>query len=151
MITNLAKLNSLKDQLKSKLESRIKAQGLSYTISESSDAQGPILLISDSSPDIKVALRYKNMANAFTDVLGNQKSSFSPSVCQVIEEGSSTVSTVILKLKLALDWELSRQGVFCERYTDANPAAAQFAADGSCTATNSFGVVSDHNWPLSGQ
>jgi hypothetical protein len=148
-MSNLAKLNSLSAQLKSNVERRIKSLG--YSVSESSDSQGPILLIKDGSSDIKVALRYKSMANAFKDVLGLDKSAYSPSVVQVIEEGSSTVSTVILKVKLALDWELSRQGCKREEFTDANPAEAMFAADGSCTATNAMGEISDLNWPLSGQ
>jgi hypothetical protein len=150
-MSNLAKLNSLKDQLKSKLEGRIKGQALPWTVVESSDTQGPILLIKDGSAVVQVALRYKSQANQFTDVLGLAKSAYAPSVCQVIEAGSATVSTVLLKVKMDLDWELARQGVFSERFTDAAPAASMFAADGSCTATNSFGVLSSYNWPQSGQ
>lgn len=151
-MSNLAKLNSLSTQLKQKLEGRIKVSAVStYTVVESSDAQGPILLIKDGSLDIKVVIRYKSMANAFTDVLGNTKSAYAPTICQIIEEGSATASTVIAAIKLGLDWELARQGCKAERYAAANPTEAMMVADGTCTATYSHGDLADYNWPQSGQ
>jgi hypothetical protein len=147
-MSNLAKCQSLAMKLKSNLDLRVASK--SWTISEATDAKGALLIMSDSTPDIKVVIRIKALENAHVDIL-SQHSSYSPSVIQIIEEGALSLSTMDMQVKFALDFEVARMGLSQERYIHANPAQAMMAADGSVSSATAITNLSDINWPLSGQ
>lgn len=155
-MSNLAKAQSLSRVLKERIQMRLP----SFVISESSDSQGSILLISqDSTPaagEQVMAIRIKAQDTQFSDSIGNAQNSYSPMVIQVIEEASATAGVSLLTLanRMQLDCELARCGCKQERYQNANtvvPAVSQFAADGSVSTSTLRATISDLRWPLSGQ
>lgn len=147
-MSNLAKCQSLAMKLKSNLDLRTASK--SWTISEASDAKGALLIMADSTADIKVVIRIKSLENAHKDIL-SQSASYSPSVIQIIEEGAASLSTMDLQVKHAMDFEIARMGLSQERYIHANPAQSMMAADGSVSSATAVGTISDLSWPLSGQ
>lgn len=144
-------------QLKERLQKRLPN---SYVFAESSDAQGPRLLISqDATPaagEQVIAIRLLGV-DIETKNIFDAKKMFGPIKAQVIEEESAAagVSLITLANRIHIDLELARLGLLQERYLTANgtaPAVSMFQADGSVATANLIVSISpDLYWPLLSQ
>ncbi|MEM4360410.1 MAG: hypothetical protein QXT45_07780 [Candidatus Bilamarchaeaceae archaeon] len=143
--------------LKERLQKRLPS---TYVFAESSDAQGPRLLISqDATPaagEQVIAIRLLGVDVEVRNIFDNKKM-FGPIKAQVIEEAStvSGVSLITLANRIHVDLELARLGLLQERYMTANgtaPDVSMFQADGSVSTASLIASVSpDLYWPLLSQ
>lgn len=153
-----AKVQSLMRALKERLQKRLPS---TWVFAESSDAQGARLLVSqDATPaagEQVIAIRIKAQDTQFRDAIGMAQPVYTPCVAQVIEEASTIANVSLIQLanRLAVDTELARLSIKCERFMNSNTTAValtQFQADGSVSGSTLVAVISpDLKWPLAGQ
>lgn len=154
-MSSIAKSQSLMRQLKDNLSKRLST----LVFTESLDAQGAILLISDGTPSTGeqvCAIRIKGENTQFDDSIGLDQRVYSIMIAQVIEETSSIANVSLLTManKARIDYELGKLGIKQERYMTANgtvPAVAMFNANGNVDTASFVIAISDLYWPQSGQ
>lgn len=134
-----------------------------YTLTENLTQYGDQLLVSQSSPAVagenNAAIMMGFQDTEFTDVIGLPQAVYTPMEAQIVEEaasGSSTVSLVTLAFQLAINIELTKQGVKQAWYLNPNgtvPALSQFTSVPTAPSGSTLVevIAPDQYWPLSGQ
>ena len=138
-----------------KLVEELKMRLPQYFYAQGSDSNGfPTLLISQSSTpaagENNAFIKIVNAPTAFVDSINSPQSTFSPNICQIVEEKAASGNGTVLSSSFAaqLDWCLIRQGTIDQWYTRANGTVP---GNSDVTAGNLQAQTADAYFPLSMQ
>jgi hypothetical protein len=149
-LLQIAKQQALARDLQERLSLRLP----SYTFSQSTDASGAILSVSQSATPTagqnNMLIRIVPFDTPFLDSIGSPQQVYSPSKLQIVEESDtdSGHSIVASSVKSLIDWDLAQLGVYQERYLGANGSVPSTA---EILPANLVAKVGDYKWPGSGQ